>query len=241
MALQEHFGNIFSSSSGLKKFTSAIIGRQIATGRLYYGKSFDISAFLPNFSDSMGQVIPGSSDFNQDLYNMLTSEEKQTIEKDKALQIPVTMLTSFIPFLSIYQNTREGLQEMVNIRHPQILKRAIERYNKKLIDDAEYERQKEVDDEIKKQIDIYKQEEKKELSNFEKKLKDQETEKLVNMGLNIQAPIQHIPVIRPVSNADVPINILQGRGLNQVIHERNRPTIFGDKELFELRQRRGRK
>ena len=237
--MKKLYGGAFDT--GLKKFTGAVTGRVIATGKAYYGKSFDISAFLPNFSDSISQIIPGSSDFNKELYDMLTESEKNQILADKAGQAGLMSPLSFLPFLLIFQDTREGLHEMIGIRHPELLKNAIDRYNKKLIDDAEYERQKEIDDEIKKQIDIYKQEEQKELSNFEKKIKDQETEKIVNMGLNIQAPIQHIPVIRPVSNADVPINILRGRGLNQIIHMRNRPVIFGDKELFELRQRRDRK
>jgi hypothetical protein len=182
MSLQYHGG---AFTSGLKNFTGAVVGRQINTAKAYYGKNPNISNFLPNFSDSMAQIIPGSSKFNKDLYDMLTPEEKQTIEKDRLTQIPVNQLTSFIPFLSIFQDTREGLQQMVGIKHPELLKNAIERYEIKLIEDTELKRQAEVDKEVEKEI-----------SEYESRMRAEQLNKDINRGLNVPAPDQPIPVVQ---------------------------------------------
>ena len=214
MSLQYHGG---AFTSGLKNFTGALVGRQINTAKAYYGKNPNMSNFLPNFSDSMAQIIPGTSKFNKDLYAMLTDAEKQTIEKDRALQIPVNQLTSFIPFLSIFQDTREGLHEMVGVRHPELLKRAIERYEIKLIEDEDLKREAEIDKQVEKEI-----------SEYESRMRAEQLNKDINRGLNIPAPDQPIPVVQPVNTYDIPIDITRGRGLH----------IFDDEALFKLRQRR---
>jgi len=216
MSLAYHGG---SFSSGLRNFTGAVSGRIINTGKLYYGKSADISNFLPNFSDSLGQIIKGSSDFNQDLYDMLTQEEKNQLFADKARQMAFMAPMSMLPFLSIFKDTREGLQELLGIRNPELLKKAIERYEIKLIEDEDLKRQVKIDAEIEKEI-----------SEFESRMRAEEKNKIINESLNIPAPTQSIPVVRPVNSYDVPIDITRGRGLN----------IFGDKELFELRRNRHR-
>ena len=214
MALQEYGG---SFTSGLKNFTGSVIGRQINTGKLYYGKSADISNFLPNFSDSLGQIIKGSSDFNQDLYDMLTQEEKNQLFADKARQMAFMAPMSMLPFLSIFKDTREGLQETLGIRNPELLKKAIERYEIKLIEDEDLKREAKIDAEIEKEI-----------SEFESRMRAEELNKNVNRGLNIPAPTQNIPVVQPVNTYNLPIDITRGRGLN----------IFDDEALFKHRRNR---
>jgi hypothetical protein len=124
-------GSLYGGSitSGASKFTKAWANRAIAVGKAYYGKpSLDtVTSFIPNFSDSMSQIIPGSSDFNQELYDTLTDSEKAQLIADQGLKAvnPLNM----IPFIGLFQNTREGAAEMIGVRHPEILDNAIDRYN----------------------------------------------------------------------------------------------------------------
>jgi hypothetical protein len=214
MSLVYHGG---SFTSGLRNFTGAVVGRQIDTGKLYYGKSPNISNLLPNFSDSMAQLDPRSDKFVPELYDMLTPAEKNKLTVNKQEQIVVSQVSSFLPFLSIFQNTREGLQEMIGVRDPSILKKAIERYEIKLIEDEDLQREAKIDAEVQKEI-----------TEFESRMKAEELNKNVNRGLNISAPNQDIPVVQPVNTYDIPIDITRGRGLN----------IFDDEALFKHRRNR---
>jgi hypothetical protein len=214
MSLQYHGG---AFASGLKKFTGAVVGRQIDTGKAYYGKNPNISNFLPNFSDSMSQLDPRSDKFVPELYDMLTPAEKNKLTVNKQEQIVVSQVSSFLPFLSIFQNTREGLQEMIGIRDPELLKKAIERYEIKLIEDEDLQREAKIDAEVQKEI-----------TEFESRMKAEELNKNVNRGLHISAPDQAIPVVQPVNTYDIPIDITRGRGLN----------IFDDEALFKHRRNR---
>ena len=212
MSLVYHGG---SFTSGLKNFSGSVIGRQIETGKAYYGKSPSISSFVPNFSDSMAQLDPSSSKFNRDLYNMLTPAEKQVLSGDRGFK--AWDLAYVVPFIGLFQDTREGWDELTGSRHPELLKKAIERYEIKIIEDEDLQREAKIDAEVQKEI-----------TEFESRMRAEELNKNVNRGLNIPAPDQAIPVVQPVNTYDVPIDITRGRGLN----------IFDDEALFKHRRNR---
>jgi hypothetical protein len=106
---------------------------------------------------------------------------------------------------------------MVGIKHPELLKKAIERYEIKLIQDKDLQREAQIEAEVEKEI-----------SEYESRMRAEQLNKDINRGLNVPAPDQPIPVVQPVNTYDIPIDITRGRGLN----------IFDDEALFKLRQRR---
>ena len=184
-------------TSGLGNFAKGIVNRQVATGTAYYGKAdkSTLESFIPNFTDSMNSLDPDSDDFNQDLYNVLTDEEKQTLEGDEGFK--VWDLAYAIPFIGLFQDTREGWDEMTGSRHPEILENAIERYNKKLkVDEAQ------------QQAD----QKKKEMDYMQKKMADSLREELQGKIGNRQY-MDNIPVVNdPVGISNIPIDVTRGRG-----------------------------
>jgi len=184
-------------TSGLGTFASAIGNRQVATGTAYYGKASKstLESFIPNFSDSMSSLDPDSDDFNQDLYDVLTSKEKQTLQDDKGFKF--WDLAYAVPFIGLYQDTREGWDEMTGSRHPEILENAVERYNKKLkVDEAQ------------RQAD----QKKKEMDYMQKKMAETLREELQGKIGNRQY-MDTIPVVNePVGISNIPIDVTRGRG-----------------------------
>lgn len=183
---------------GAKNFGTAWANRTAAAGKAYYGTpGIDtIKAFVPNFTDSMSQIIPGSNDFNQELYDTLNADEKAQILADEAIK-PVNPL-NMIPFIGLFQDTREGAAEMLGLRHPEILKNAINRYNQNIKKTAE-------------QI---------EKNKITKNARDQQEK----MRIAIKDEIEHIasssrtnnikvPSLDLVRAEHVPIDVKRGRGL----------------------------
>lgn len=120
---------------GIMDVATPIANRAIAVGKISKGDISGFKSLLPNLSDSMSQIIPGSSDFNQELYNMLTPREQTQIQMDK-LQTMTNPL-NIIPFIGLFQDTREAVAQTLGMRHPELLKKAIDRYNEKIKSDAE--------------------------------------------------------------------------------------------------------
>lgn len=189
-------------TSGLGNFTKAWGNRVLATGKAYYGSpGLDtVKAFIPNLTDSMSQLYPDSSDFNQALYDMLTDKEKETVISDKmlSLQNPLYM----IPFIGLFQDTRESVDEMLGVRHPEILKNAINRYNAKIEKDRKD----------------------KEYADIQQMIALQNRDNVEYHVQNGNKSNENFPTINLVNADAIPIDSLHGRGL-PVHHTRIRHKI----------------
>ena len=189
-------------SSGISNFGKAIINRQVEAGKAYYGTPgmSTLQSFMPNFSDSMSALDKDSDDFNQDLYNVLSDEEKAQLEDDKGFK--AWDLGYAIPFIGLFQDTREAYDEMVGTRHPEILESAKKKYNEKLKRD---EAQK-IADNLKRQMD-YQQ------KQLQEAMRDEFNAKLKVVGAY---NIDHLPVRNnPVNTENIPIDVTRGRGLSE--------------------------
>ena len=188
-------------SSGLGNFATAIGNRQVETGKAYYGTPgmSTLKSFMPNFSDSMSQLDKDSDDFNQDLYDVLSDSEKQQLKDDEGFK--GWDLAYAIPFIGLFQDTREGWDEMTGSRHPEILQSAIKKYNAKVKKD---EAQAQAD-KLKKQMDY---QQKKMMDS----MREEFNNKLKNSG-NI-TNIDHTVSNSPITNTNIPIDITRGRGLH---------------------------
>ena len=120
---------------GIMDIATPIANRAIAVGKISKGDISGIKSLLPNLSDSMDQLNPLSKDFNQELYNMLTPGEQRQVQFD-IMQTKTNPL-NIIPFIGLFQDTRESVSELMGMRHPELLKKAVERYNEKIKSDAE--------------------------------------------------------------------------------------------------------
>lgn len=189
-----------SFSSGLGNFATAIGNRQVDTAKTYYsGPSLDtLKGFIPNFTDSMSQLDKDSSDFNQELYDVLSDAEKQQLADDKGFT--GWDLAYVVPFIGLFQNTREAWDEMTGSRHPEILTSAITKYNAKVKkDEAQVQA-----DALKKQMDYQ-----------QKKMMDSMREEFNNKLQNSGgiSHLDHTVSNSPITNTNIPIDITRGRGL----------------------------
>lgn len=190
-----------SITDGISKFGTAVSNRIIDTGKIYYGASgANYKNLIPNFSDSMSQLYPGSSDFNQALYDVLTEDEQNTLLIDSlaSTQNPLRLL----PFVGLFKDTREAADQMLGMRHPEILKNAIKRYNKAIQQDAA---QKQTEAKQKELLDMQ--------QTIQNNLRDQLEANLKNA--TIPADHMHIPVSQSHLNVSegIPIDVTRGRGL----------------------------
>jgi len=188
-------------SSGVGNFGTALVNRQVEAGKAYYGTPglSTLKSFMPNFSDSMSALDKDSDDFNQDLYNVLSDEEKAQLEDDKGFHFSDIFYA--FPAISFFQDTREGWDEMWGNRHPEILQSAKKKYNEKLKRD---EAQKQADN-LKRQMD-YRQ------KQMQEAMREELNSRLKAVGGTPH--IDHLPVRNnPVNTQNVPINIAKGRGL----------------------------
>ena len=180
--------------SGAKNFTTGWANRAGETGKAYYGSPglSTIKAFIPDFTDSMSQLDSDSDDFRPDLYNALSAADKATLEDDKGFH--ASDLAYAIPFIGLFQDTREGWDELFGNRHPEILDRAIENYNKLI-------KKQEAEKAVQNQI------------QHDKDLTDQITKNImenVNNGISSNR-INSISDLHQVTRA-TPINPSKGRG-----------------------------
>lgn len=190
-----------SIADGISKFGTAVSNRIIDTGKIYYGSSgANYKNLIPNFSDSMSQLYPGSSDFNQALYDVLTEEEKNTLLIDSlaSSQNPLRLL----PFVGLFKDTREAADQVLGMRHPSILKEAIARYNKAIQKDAA---QKQTEAKQKELLEMQQQ--------IQNNLRDQVEFTIQNA--TIPTAHMHVPVSQSHLNVEsgVPIDVTRGRGL----------------------------
>lgn len=177
----------------------AIIDRQIAVGKLKKGDFSSIKQLLPNLSDSMSQLDPSSSDFVPELYNMLTPEEQTQVKLDKLMTISNPL--NSIPFIGLFQNTREAVAETMGLRHPELLQIAIDRYNAKV----------EADNEL---MAMQEQAYEDELKQYEKQKEIIQIQDMISQTIkqNQQPEFNNIPQ-SIVPTASFPIDPLRGRGL----------------------------
>jgi len=181
--------------SGAKNFGIGWTGRGTEVVKAYEkGASMStFKALLPNFSDSMSQLDPDSDDFVPELYNALSDADKATLEDDKGFHF--SDLFYAVPFIGLYQDTREGWDEMWNNRHPEILDRAIANYNKIL-------KQQEAEKKV--------QEEKQRDQVLTDKITKEISEKFNNIAsVNRYDAITSIPRI----TSETPIDPTRARGL----------------------------
>lgn len=189
---------------GIMDVATPIANRAVAVGKIYKGDLSGFKSLLPNLSDSMSQLDPSSSDFNIELWNMLTPQEQAQAKIDK-LQTMTNPL-NIIPFIGLFQDTREAVAETLGMRHPELLKKAIDRYNEKIQSDAEmYAIQEQAYADQAKQYE-----------------KDQDSKQMEDMltrivKVNQQAPqfnqsFTDIPHTVP-PNQSFPADITRGRGL----------------------------
>jgi hypothetical protein len=186
------------SIEGLKKLGAAYGNRVLATGQAYYGKGGgSYKSFIPNFTDSMSQLLPNSSDFRPELFNALSKEDQDKIMQDKLMQTGLMPAEMMLPFVGLFQDTREAVEETLNMRHPELLKKAITNYNNKVLKEHEM---KEIDEENKRT----------KLNNdkiFE------EVNKIFNNHLDQSSQNrQSVPNLTPIVDTSIPINQFKARG-----------------------------
>lgn len=179
--------------------SKAIINRQIAVGKLKKGDFSGIKQLLPNLSDSsLSQLDPSSDDFVPELYNMLTPEEQTQVKLDKLMTI--SNPANLIPFIGLFQDTREAVAETMGFRHPELLQKAIDRYNEKVKLDNELMamQEKEYEDELKE---------------YEKQKETRQIQDMISQTIKQnQQPEFNIPQ-SIVPTASFPIDPMRGRGL----------------------------
>lgn len=183
---------------GAKNFGTAWANRAMATGKAYYGSpGIDtVKAFIPNFTDSMSQIIPGSNDYNQELYSYLTDSEKATLMADQGFKImnPLNM----IPFIGLFQDTREGAEEMIGMRHPELLKNAINRYNENIKKTAEQ---------------IEKNKITKNARDEQERMRIAIKDEIEHMASSSKTNNYNVPTLDLVNTQHIPIDTSRGRGL----------------------------
>ena len=161
-------------------------------------QEYQYKSFIPNFNDSMAQLNPASSSFVPELYNALSEKDKETLKQDSLTSMPIGVASMSIPFLGMFQDTREGLQEMLGTRHPEILQRAINNYNAKVVLEKNMARQEAESIHDQLLADKLHQDIQETITN------NFQQGNAINLGL---------PTIAKL-NQDIPIDLTRGRGFN---------------------------
>lgn len=153
------FSNLTQSGrgpfDGFTNLASAMGERQIKGAQAKKLNWDAIKSFIPNFTDSMSQLYSDSDDFNPELYNLLTDAEKKELMDNRMLASVGNPLSS-IPFISLFQDTREASQEFFGQRNPELLTNAITRYVTKLQQENEAQAQAEAEAEAQAEVDLIK-------------------------------------------------------------------------------------
>lgn len=181
--------------SGAKSFGQAWGARTGEAAKAYYGtpSMSTLKAFIPNLSDSMSQLDKNSDNFVPELYNALSDADKKTLEDDKGFHF--SDIGYALPFIGLFQDTRESYDEMWGNRHPEILERAIKNLDKQL---KEQEAQKKVQEQIEHD------------QVLADKITKQVSEKFNNIAsVNRYDAITSIPRI----TSETPIDATRARGL----------------------------